>query len=147
MPISNFTLLYVEDNHDTQEYMKYILEDLVKEFYQAFNGEEGLEIYNDKKPDIIITDIEMPSMNGLDMSKKIKEIDKNQNIILLSVFQDIEILKIAINIGVDEFIAKPIGNINMLLDKLESITDITKERDLQLKYSQQVELLTDLILD
>ncbi len=80
MPLNNFTLLYVEDSHDAQDYMKHYLEDEVKEFYQAFDGEEGLRMYHEKKPDIILTDINMPNLNGLDMCVKIKNIDKHQHI-------------------------------------------------------------------
>ena len=53
MALNNFTLLYVEDNIETQQQMKMLLEDEVKEFYQAYDGQEGVEIYKEKHPDII----------------------------------------------------------------------------------------------
>ena len=121
MNLENFTLLYVEDNKDMQSYMKSFLEDEVKVFYQAYNGEEGVEIYQNKSPDIILTDINMPKMDGLEMSKIIKEFDPLQPIIVLSAFQDAEILKRAINIGVDGFISKPINDIKNLLNTLEKV--------------------------
>jgi len=123
MLLNNFTLLYVEDSHEAQEYMKHYLEDEVKELYQAYDGEEGLKIYEDKMPDIVLSDINMPKMNGLDMCVKIKNINKHQNIILLSAFQDIKILKVAINAGVDGFISKPLNANNILLDKLNFIAE------------------------
>ncbi len=155
MLLNNFTLLYVEDNHDAQDYMKYYLEDEVKEFYQAFDGEEGLRMYQDKKPDIILSDINMPKMNGLDMCIKIKNMDSHQYIVLLTAFQDIENLKIAINAGVDGFILKPLNANNILLDKLNFIAENLQNKidadsykgrmELALlKYAQQVELLTEL---
>ena len=140
MPLNNFTLLYVEDSRDAQDYMKYYLEDEVKEFYQAFDGEEGLKIYEDKMPDIILSDINMPKMNGLDMCVKIKNIDKHQNIILLSAFQDIEILKVAINIGIDGFILKPLSSDNILLDKLNSIADNLQNKIDTISYKSRMEL-------
>ena len=122
MLLENFTLLYVEDDHDMQEYMKSFLEDEVKEFYQAFDGEEGLSIYKDKKPDIILSDIYMPKMNGLEMSTVIKTLDKTQPIIFLSAFEDVDILEESINISIDNFIVKPIKDIHNLLTTLENIS-------------------------
>ena len=155
MPLNNFTLLYVEDSRDAQDYMKLYLEDEVKEFYQAFDGEEGLKMYHEKKPDIILTDINMPKMNGLEMCLKIKNIDDHQHVVILSAFQDIETLKIAINAGVDGFILKPMDTNNILLNKLNFIAENLQNKvdaanyksrmELALfKYAQQVELLKEL---
>ena len=122
MLLENFTLLYVEDDTDMQSSMKSFLEDEVKEFYQAYDGEEGLALYKDKKPDIILSDIRMAKVDGLSMSKAIKKIDKHQPIVLISAFEDTEILKEAINIGVNNFIVKPIEDIYILIDMLENIS-------------------------
>ena len=103
------TLLYVEDNKDSQEQLKMILQDDVKEFYQAFDGEEGLSMYKKLKPDIILSDINMPILDGLSMIQKIKEIDEHQKVILISAIDDKESLLKALNIGVDFFTPKPIN--------------------------------------
>jgi len=121
MLLKNFSILYVEDNDDMQNYLKSFLEDEVKEFYQAFDGKMGQDIYINKRPDIILTDINMPVMDGLEMAKLIKEVDNHQPILILSAFQDVKTLKRAINIGVDGFIAKPIDDIEKLLDTLENM--------------------------
>lgn len=121
MFLENFTLLYVEDDQNMQSYMKSFLHDEVKEFYQANNGEEGLAVYRDKKADIILSDIRMPKMTGLKMAQIIKELDKHQPVLLLSAFEDIEVLKDAINIGINGFVAKPVEDITKLLGMLESI--------------------------
>jgi len=132
MLLKNFTLLYVEDNHDAQDIMKVFLEDEVKEFYQAYDGKEGLSLCKDKNPDIIISDISMPVMDGIEMSKEIKEINKNQPILLFSAFQNIETLTNAINIGIDKFIPKPIEDMNNLLEMLESIArNLQNEKDVE----------------
>ncbi len=145
MLLENFTLLYVEDHLDMQNIMKEILEDEVKEFYQAYDGQEGLAVYKEKKPDIIISDINMPLMDGLDMASEIKSIDKNQEILILSAFQDIRILKRAINVGVDAFISKPVRDIKELFDKLEKISaHLQNEKDLEMalfKSSQQAQII------
>ena len=132
MPLNNFTLLYVEDDRDAQEHLKMILEDSVKEFYQAYDGEDGLALYRDKKPDIIVTDVNMPILNGIGMSKKIKTIDKYQYIMIVSALDDKDTLLKAINSGVDYFIPKPI-DINILEDRLNIVA-----RSLQYKKDEEV---------
>ncbi len=119
--LSDFTFLYVEDDKETQERMKMILEEDMGAFYQAFNGKEGLQMYHRFKPDIIIADINMPLMDGLTMAKEIRAKDNDTPIILLSAFDNKELLKQAIDIGVDSFLSKPI-DIDELYQKLEEIS-------------------------
>ena len=133
--LQDFTLLYVEDDLDTQEYMEFYLSDEVKELYQAYNGEEGIELYKSKKPDIIVTDLNMPKLNGMDMIKKIKSIDSQQIIIITSAFGDVDNLMEALNNGANGFISKPI-DIEKFNDKLLEVTaslkdKIDKDRDNQ----------------
>ena len=118
--MSDMTLLYVEDNKDSQEQLKMILQDDVKEFYQAFDGEEGLSMYKELKPDIILSDINMPILDGLSMVQKIKEIDEHQKVILISAIDDKESLLKALNIGVDFFTTKPI-DIDDIYEQLHTI--------------------------
>ena len=79
MAIEKFKLLYIDDHPQTREWMKMMLEDDVSEFLVASNGQEGLDIYDMYEPDIILSDIDMPIMDGLSMAKKIKEKDKETN--------------------------------------------------------------------
>ena len=122
MKSKDFTLLYVEDDKNAQEWMKMALEDNFKEYYQAFDGEEGFAMYTKHKPDLIITDINMPISDGLDMAKKIKAIDKDQFIIIISAFDDKETLLKAINIGIDYFVPKPV-NMNILNERISSVVN------------------------
>ena len=145
--LKNFTLLFVEDDSGVQEQMKMMLQDEVKEFYQAYNGEMGLQYYREKKPDIILTDINMPLLSGLDMAETIKQSDKNQPILMLSAFDERDILLNAINIGVDGFITKPIDMVQ-LNSKLERVAkelqhkiDDENMRLQELKQKQKQELL------
>ena len=141
---NNFTVLYVEDNIEAQESMCSILEDDFKEFYQAYNGEEGLQIYKDKKPDIILSDIEMPLLDGLSMAEQIKKINKYQIIIIMSAFDDRNILLNAINIGIDYFIPKPV-NIDFLNDKLNIISqNLQNKLDFENARKKEVDTLYNL---
>ena len=127
MALHNFSLLYVEDDKNTQESMRSILEDEVKVLYQAYNGKDGLSVYKDKKPDIVLTDISMPAMNGLEMASAIKDIDKMQPIVITSAFDDKNIMLEAVNIGIDGFVVKPV-NIELLMNRLEYIAQNLQNR-------------------
>lgn len=86
--LKNKTVLYVEDDETTVKFMKKIIGKYVKEVLVAYNGKEGLNTYLETKPDITITDIEMPEMNGIEMIDKIREIEANQAIVILTAFED-----------------------------------------------------------
>ncbi len=107
------TVLFVEDVQFTHELMKLLLEDDIKELYVASDGKEGLEVYKDKKPDIILTDIGMPIMNGIEMSREIKKIDPNQLIVVITAFNEESYIKEAKEIGINEYILKPIEKENI----------------------------------
>jgi len=128
MSLQDCTLLFVEDNHEIQEQIKEIFTDEIKTLYQAYDGKEGLEIYREKKPDIVLTDINMPLLNGLEMSREIKKIDKYQPIFMISAYDDKEILLDALNMGIDGFIVKPILDIDTLLDKLNKVAERIKPK-------------------
>jgi len=136
--MKKFTLLYVEDDKHAQEWMKLILEDDLKEFFQAFDGQEGLLMYKKHKPDIVLADINMPVMDGLSMAREIKEIDKHQPILIMSAFDDRDTLLESIDIGIDSFVPKPV-NTTQLMQKLQKVVEDIEER-LSHKETQQQEM-------
>jgi len=142
--LKEFTLLYVEDDSDMQEYMYNILKSEVKKFYTAYNGEQGFEIFKKKQPDIIISDVNMPLLNGLEMSKKIKEINQDQIIILLSSLNDIQVIKDSIDINIDGFINKPINDIEDFFKKIYSKVTILNYKLLQRK-EQKLDMSLEVI--
>jgi len=107
MLLQDLTILYVEDDIDTQKLIKRILDSSAKEVYVASDGVEGLEMYKEKQPDIVLTDICMPHMNGLDMSKEIKEINPKQPIAIFTAFDNPEYLKQASELEIGTYILKP----------------------------------------
>ncbi|HHB93799.1 MAG TPA: response regulator [Campylobacterales bacterium] len=108
MKLNNYTILYVEDDIDTQELMSNILKMTFGDVFVANNGEEGLELYKEKKPDIVLSDISMPVMDGLEMSELIKEINPQQLIALFTAFSDPEYQKKAAQLEIDTYIMKPL---------------------------------------
>jgi len=100
-------VLCVEDDLSLLNEMKQLFEDFFKEVDTASNGEIALELYKQKQFDIIISDIKMPKIDGITLSKKIKKINKDQEIIIISAYNDSENLLNLIKIGISDFILKP----------------------------------------
>jgi len=71
--LQNISVVYAEDEDSVRAQVATFLSRRVKEIYSAQNGEEGLRLTKEHNPDIVITDLEMPVMNGLEMIKKIRE--------------------------------------------------------------------------
>ncbi len=86
--MSSLTVLYVEDEEITRKAIEVILKRRVKDIYLAANGKEGIEIFDEKKPDVVVTDIEMPVMNGLEMIDAIREKDNEVPIVVITAFKD-----------------------------------------------------------
>ncbi len=107
--LKNFTILYVEDDKDTNEVISSILKSNFKEVHTAYNGQEGLAAYKQNRPDIVLSDIQMPMMNGIEMATSIKEINPHQEIAIFTAFNEPDHLKKAVNIGISKYILKPIN--------------------------------------
>jgi len=108
LPVS---VLFVEDDDDVREQMAMALDRVVERVYMAHNGLEGFRAFQDNRPDIVVTDIMMPGMNGIELSRLIRENDPSAKIIVMSAHDDADLLKDLIDIGVDAFAMKPvIGN-------------------------------------
>jgi len=131
--IKELTLLYIEDDRDMQIYMKKLLLNEVKEFYQAYDGAEGLQIFNAKRPDIILSDINMPILNGLELCKKVRAIVHDQIIILLTSLDDIETLKELIDLNINSYINKPVLDIDIVFRKIEEQGALLRYKQLKIK--------------
>ena len=101
------SILYVEDEDYIRNNMSKSLRRRVETIFTAANGEEGLAIFKETEPDLVITDIRMPIMNGLEMIKKIRKLKGSIKIIMLSAHSDTRSLLEAIEIGVNGYILKP----------------------------------------
>ncbi|MBF0564024.1 MAG: response regulator [Nitrospirae bacterium] len=104
----NLTVLYVEDDDRLREDTTKLLNNFYSEVHTATNGLEGIEKYTKGSYDLIITDLNMPVMGGLEMSREIKSYNFEQAIIITSAYDESKYLIDLINIGVDTFILKPL---------------------------------------
>ncbi|MCP4970794.1 MAG: response regulator transcription factor [Arcobacter sp.] len=100
-------MLFVEDEINIAKFIKDALSDYFFSFTIATNGEEGLKKFKKINPDIVITDIMMPKLDGLEMTKKIKNINENIPIVVISAFSDKEKLLKAIDLGITKYFIKP----------------------------------------
>jgi PAS domain S-box-containing protein len=111
------TVLYVEDDQETSEELEMMIKPWVAALHVAADGQAGLDLFKAKRPDVVLTDIQMPRVNGLAMSADIRKLVPDQIIIVLSAFNDAEYLFRAIELGIDQYLPKPV-NVDRLIDKL-----------------------------
>jgi len=104
----NLTILYIEDDSLIREQAIEYLSRHYQSVLEASNGEEALKIYKKQKPNIIISDIEMPKMSGLEMAKEIRKKDKKTPIIIATAYTQTEYLLFAIELQLIKYIVKPI---------------------------------------
>lgn len=105
---TNFKVLYVEDNIPLQKSMSTYLSNFFLEVVTANDGEEGLLAYKKEKFDIVITDLSMPKMNGLEMLKEIKDINNEQATLITTAHNESDYIFEAIKLGTDGYVIKPI---------------------------------------
>lgn len=113
------TVLIVEDNVIAREVLHSMLSIDFKYVHQANNGCDGLEIFIKYKPDIILTDIEMPCASGLDMLDEIRKIDKETLVIFTTAHEEVAILQKAIDLKATAYLIKPI-RYDDILEKIDS---------------------------
>ncbi len=120
----NVSLLYVEDDGTLRNIYQKILEYSIEKVYVASDGLEGLENYKTHHPDIVLTDVRMPVMDGLDMIAKIREIDRKTRIIILSAFGEPHYFLSAIELGVKAYLLKPVDSALLFKTIGEQANDI-----------------------
>jgi len=125
-----FTLLYIEDDDGVREITLSILRRMFKESYEAKDGETGYQLYLEKKPDIIITDIRMPKMDGIALIKKIREQDQETKIIITTAFSDEKYLIEAVELNLERYIVKPLTKRNLIPALEKAVESITVEKKL-----------------
>jgi two-component system, OmpR family, response regulator VanR len=104
----NIKILYVEDDEIARENGIEYLENYFELIYDASDAIKALQLYEKYKPDIIITDIQMPKLNGLEFVKRIRQKDKKTQIIIITAFCDRDYLFKAIELQLVKYLVKPV---------------------------------------
>jgi len=136
--LKDVTILCVEDDSSIRELIVKALKYYSNDVYEACDGIEAYEVYEEVKPKIILSDIQMKNMDGIKFVKKIRENDANTMIIMLTAFSNKEYLMDLINLNITQYILKPL-NLEKLEEALLKYTDK--------KLSQQLLLAKDLVLN
>ena len=137
-------VLFVEDEEMMRDSIAEIMRRRVNNVLVAGNGHIGLEMYKKHHPHVIITDIRMPIMTGLEMLEKIREFDENIKVIVVSAHNDVQYFQQAINLGVDGFLLKPI-NVNNVIKQISKITRQLVYKQKALEFEDKIQKFNELI--
>ena len=124
-----YTVLYIEDDEGVRTINSRFLKRMFDKLYEAKDGEEGYELYKKFHPDIILTDIKMPKLDGISLAKRIRKDDENTKIIISTAFSDKEYLIEAIELKLEKYIIKPLTNRNLLPALTKAVEALDKERN------------------
>lgn len=139
--LKSLTVLYVEDDADTRDQFSEFLRRPVDTLITASNGAEGLEAFIKYAPDIVVTDILMPHMDGLTMSYEIRGMAPAVPIIVITAFEQTDYLMRAINIGVDKYVTKPVNSYLLFECLLECAHRLRAEEQLKLEHQREIQAM------
>ena len=138
-------VLYVEDNEEARESTVALLSNIFNNIETGVDGKDGLEKFKKQKFDLVITDILMPRMNGLEMIEEIKKIDKNIPIIIISAYNGNDYLLKSIKLGVRGYLLKPI-DISQFIEVMNAtINYLYKKEILKNKIEEKLKFLDKVV--
>ena len=114
-------LLYVEDDKSARDATMEMLERFFSHISTAVDGQDGLDTFKNSEFDLILTDINMPRMTGIEMIEEIKKIDEEIPVLVISAYNDSEFFHQSLKLGVDDYIVKPI-ELNQFLLAIQKIS-------------------------
>lgn len=127
------SVMVVEDEKVANELLSSTFKNFFANVKSCFNGKEALEAYVKSAPDVVFVDIIMAEMDGIELSRKIREINPSQIIIVISASNDIDKISESIEVGVNSFIQKPIDT-KKIIELLTSVVSmINKKKKIETK--------------
>ena len=135
--LKSITLLYIEDEPLIRKNALEYLSRYCAIVYEAEDGKKGYEVYKREQPNLIITDIQMPKLSGLELAEKIRQEDKNTPIIITTAHTDTEYLLKAVELQLVKYVVKPITS-----DKLKGALALACE-SLEEKQKKSIVYLDD----
>lgn len=139
-------VLLVEDDKTSRLMMDSLLSKLFDTVHHAAHGEEALEVLKSHKIPLVITDINMPVMDGMKLTQHIREHYPKTHIIMMSADNDSNILIKSVNLGIDGYILKPISNSNVM-STMFRVGAILVNESLQEQYAQNLASLNTTLQD
>ena len=129
----DISVLYVEDEDQIREKYSQYLKRFCTIIYEAADGEAAYKIYKDKRPDILLADINLPLLSGLDLVERIRKNDHNTKVIMLTAHSDVDYLLKATNLKLTRYLIKPVNRedlkeaLNLAIDELTHFSIFSKK--------------------
>ncbi len=139
--LKEVSILYVEDEDEIREEVAQVLSLLSNRVITASDGEEAFKIFSELKPQIIITDIEMPRTNGIEFARLVREKDLQVPIIMFTAYANKEYLLPAANLNIQAYLVKPLES-KSLRESLYNVVEL-----LQLTANLTYHISSELIYD
>jgi len=139
--MEQLSILIVDDDKTTTSILNHMLNPYADIILTAADGIEGLARFKEFSPDIILSDINMPRMNGLEMVEKIRKIDENVKIAIFTDFENRDILLKAIELGVNQFLSKPFASKSFSKTIQQLYTEVVEKRRSNLEIQRQQNIL------
>ncbi|MHC4886607.1 MAG: response regulator [Planctomycetota bacterium] len=141
MPNTSRTVLIIDDEEILRDSMKDFLEDRDYQVFTASDGQQGLNTFAQEHPDLVLTDLRMPEVDGLDVLKKITEIAPDTPIIVLSGTGDIDDSVQALKLGAWDYLLKPIKDMSIILHAIDSVLERAHLQRENRAYRERLEAL------
>lgn len=140
-------ILVIDDEKPTLTMFELLLSALGYEVLTAENGRDGVEVFCEHRPEVVLTDIKMPVMDGIEALRKIKDIDPHAEVVIITGHGDIDLAIQALNLDATDFINKPVGreNLSQALKRAEQRLAVSRSEQSQVEFVDR-EDSTDLIL-
>ena len=124
--ISGYTILYIEDDFNIRKHILEFLKRYCPNIYACESSEEGLSLYKKYKPDILLLDINLPGMSGIDLATLIREKDEDIRIIISTAYTNAEFTIKAIELDLCRYLVKPVTNEELILAFKKALTKLGK---------------------
>lgn len=134
----NLTILYVEDEKEMRDEVGSFLSLAFKEVYMAEDGESGIETFIKNTPDMILTDIRMPKVNGIQMTRELRKTNPELPIVVLSAFNDNNILLESVDLGITKYVQKPFKKDQMIRILTNVVDNINLKKAKEIEQKQLI---------
>ncbi len=138
-------ILVIDDEKTTLRMFSLFLENFGYEMLGAESGEEGLEIFKKERPNLVLTDIKMPTMDGIEVLQRIKELAPDTEIIVITGHGDMDLALKALNLDAADFVSKPIkhSDLNQALERAKSKLEInySEQENINIKMEGDIAIL------
>jgi len=140
----DLTILYVEDDGITRLEIEQALRRRAKRVLVAEDGRVGLELFREHQPELVVTDIRMPVMDGLQMANAIHQLSSEVRIIATTAYSEASYIIEAIEVGIDHYVLKPIDMVRFVAAIEKCSLDILAQKALKRHHEEREKLIAEL---